>query len=192
MIQKGNIKLSESIRIATEDLNIGQISHFNEMTNKEHNQFMKTYKMASSFVALIFLHYLILLCLSLELLFLFCFYVPLHQDLFLRKLVLFHLNLFLELLINLILGPFSFFLETLLSIYTILPNPSYLILLVTFQLKSNITLFGNLSCRLNPSLLIWTSHRCLCVDVLMRVNVAKLVLWHPHVSFLAKPLFYRC
>ena len=41
-----------------------------------------------------------------------------------------------------------------LSIYTIFPSGSYLILLVTFQLNSNITLFANLSYRFNPSLLM--------------------------------------
>ena len=41
-----------------------------------------------------------------------------------------------------------------LSIYTVLPNRSYLILLVTFQLNSNITLFVNMSFRFNPSLLM--------------------------------------
>ena len=49
LIQKGNIKLSESIITATEDRNIGQNTHFNKMSNKKHNQFIKTYKMAASF-----------------------------------------------------------------------------------------------------------------------------------------------
>ena len=47
LIQKGNIKLSESIITATEDRNIGQNTHFNKMSNKKHNQ--KTYKMAASY-----------------------------------------------------------------------------------------------------------------------------------------------
>ena len=38
LIQKGNIKLSESIITATEDRNIGQNTHFNKMSNKKHNQ----------------------------------------------------------------------------------------------------------------------------------------------------------
>ena len=54
-----------------------------------------------------------------------------------------------------------------LSIYTILPNRSYLILHVTFQLNSNITLFVNLSFCFNPSLLMCIWHQCLCVNVLM-------------------------
>ena len=49
LIQKGNIKLSESIIKTTEDSDIGQNILFNEMTNKNHNQFMKTCKMAVSF-----------------------------------------------------------------------------------------------------------------------------------------------
>ena len=49
LIQKGNIKLSESIITATEDRNIGQNTHFNKMSNKKHNQFIKTYKIAASF-----------------------------------------------------------------------------------------------------------------------------------------------
>ena len=56
---------------------------------------------------------------------------------------------------KLFLGPLAFVLETfLLSIYTILPNHLSLILLVTFQLNSNITLFVILSCPLNPLLLM--------------------------------------
>ena len=46
LIQKGNIKLSESIITDTED---SQNTLFNEMTNKKHHQFMKTYKMVVSF-----------------------------------------------------------------------------------------------------------------------------------------------
>ena len=34
---------------ATEDRNIGQNTHFKNMSNKKHNQFIKTYKMAASF-----------------------------------------------------------------------------------------------------------------------------------------------
>ena len=49
LIQKGNIKLSESVITATEDRNIGQNTHLNKMSNKKHNQFIKTYKMAASF-----------------------------------------------------------------------------------------------------------------------------------------------
>ena len=49
LIQKGNIKLSESIITATKDRNIGQNTHLNKMSNKKHNQFIKTYKMAASF-----------------------------------------------------------------------------------------------------------------------------------------------
>ena len=49
LIQKGNMKLSESIMTATEDANIGENTLFNEMANKKHNQFMKTYTMGVSF-----------------------------------------------------------------------------------------------------------------------------------------------
>ena len=49
LIQKGNIKLLESIITAAEDRNIGQNTHFNKMPNKKHNQFIKTYKMTASF-----------------------------------------------------------------------------------------------------------------------------------------------
>ena len=51
LIQKGNIKLSESVIKATEDSDIGQNILFNEMTNKKHKQFMKNVKckMAVSF-----------------------------------------------------------------------------------------------------------------------------------------------
>ena len=70
--------------------------------------------------------------------------------------------------LNLLLGLVAFVLETLLlSIYIILPNRSYLIFLVTFQLNSKITLFVNLSYRLNPSLLMGISHSRLCVNMLM-------------------------
>ena len=49
LIGKGNIKLSESIITSTEDRNIGQNTHFNKMSNKKYNQFIKTYKTAVSF-----------------------------------------------------------------------------------------------------------------------------------------------
>ena len=49
LIQQGKIKLSESIITATEHTNIGQNIHFNKMYNKKHNQFIKTYKMGVSF-----------------------------------------------------------------------------------------------------------------------------------------------
>ena len=49
LIPKGNIKVSESIIKAAEDRNIGQNNHFNKMSNKKHNQFIKTYKMTASF-----------------------------------------------------------------------------------------------------------------------------------------------
>ena len=49
LIQKENIKLSESIITATENANIGQSTHINELANKKHNQFLKTYKMAETF-----------------------------------------------------------------------------------------------------------------------------------------------
>ena len=49
LIQKGNVKLLEPIITATEDRNIGQNTHFNKMSSKKYNQFIKTYKMAASF-----------------------------------------------------------------------------------------------------------------------------------------------
>ena len=49
LIQKGNIKLSGSIIKTTEDENVGQNTHYNEMKNDKHNQFTKTYKMTVSF-----------------------------------------------------------------------------------------------------------------------------------------------
>ena len=70
---KKGIKLSESIIPATEDPNIGQNTHFNEMASKKHkknNQFMKTYKFKSHWFSLI------LLSLSLFLLFPLRFHLP--------------------------------------------------------------------------------------------------------------------
>ena len=102
------------------------------------------------------------------------------------KLRLFHLNLLLNVVVNLFLVLLAFVLETLLlSIYTILPNRSYLILFLTFQLNVNVTLFAYLSYRLKPSLNVNIAP----VSVCQRVNVVRSVLCHPHVSFLAKPLF---
>ena len=118
------------------------------------SQFIKSYKMAASFKLdqADFLP-LLTLSLSLFLMFPFLFHLQLHQGLFPINLGLFHLSLLLKLVIKLFLGPLGFSPETLLlRIYTILPNRSHLILLVTFQLNSNITLFVELSCRLNPLL----------------------------------------
>ena len=76
-----------------------------------------------------------------------------------------------------------YFLETLLlSIYKILPNRSYLILLVTFQLNWNIILFVNLSCRFEQ---VAVNVSFAPVSVFQRINVARLVFCHPHLSFLA-------
>ena len=49
MIQKENIKLSESIITAKEDENIGENTHYCKMTNRKHNKFRKTYEMTVSF-----------------------------------------------------------------------------------------------------------------------------------------------
>ena len=158
LIQKGNIKPSESVITATEDTNIGQNTHLNKMSIKKHNQFIKTYKMAVSF--------------KLD----HADFPPLFNSTvsepvssvssslscttasrsFSNKVTaISFLSLVLKLVIYLFLGPLAFILETLfLSIYTILPNRLHLILLLTFQLNSNITLFLNLSCRLNPLLLM--------------------------------------
>ena len=158
LIQKGNIKLSESVITATEDANIDQNTHLNKMSIKKHNQFIKTYKMAVSF--------------KLD----HADFPPLFNSTvsepvssvssslscttasrsFSNKVTaISFFSLVLKLVIYLFLGPLAFILETLLlSIYTILPNRLHLILLLTFQLNSNITLFLNLSCRLNPLLLM--------------------------------------
>ena len=80
----------------------------------------------------------------------------------------FYLNLFLSLFINLFLGLLGFFVETLLQRFcTILHNCWCLILLATFQLNSDTPLFVNLSCRLNPSLLVRISHPCMQVNMFM-------------------------
>ena len=49
LIQKRNIKLSESIITAKEDRHIGQNTYFNKMSNKKHKQFTKTYKITAYF-----------------------------------------------------------------------------------------------------------------------------------------------
>ena len=112
------------------------------------------------------------------------FHILLHQGLFSIKFVLFHLHLLLKLVINLLrsvtrFSPGNF----ALSIYTILSKRLYLILLVMFQLNSNITLFVNLSYRFSPSLLMWISHPSVC----QHVNVIRSVFCHLHFPFLAKP-----
>ena len=105
-------------------------------------------------------------CAVLFLLFPLGFQLLLHQGLFSSNVSALSFDLLLKL--NLLLGLVAFVLETLLlSIYIILPNRSYLIFLVTFQLNSKITLFVNLSYRLNPSLLMGISHSRLCVNMLM-------------------------
>ena len=70
---------------------------------------MKTYKMAGSYK----LNNADFNIITLFLLFPLRFHVLLHVGLFWIKLV-FYLNIFLKLLINLFLGPLAFFLETLL------------------------------------------------------------------------------
>ena len=49
LIQKGHTKLSESIITSKEERNIDQNTHFNKTSNKKYKQFIKTYKMATSF-----------------------------------------------------------------------------------------------------------------------------------------------
>ena len=100
--------------------------------------------------------------------------------------MLFPLHLLLKLVINLLpsatrFSPGNFS----LSIYTILSKSLYLILLVMFQLNSDIILFVNLSYRFNPSLLIWISHPSVCQGV----NVIRSVFCHLHVPFLVKLFF---
>ena len=127
------------------------------MRNKKDKKSIKTYKMTMSFK----LNHadsppLLNSTVSKLLLFLspLRFHVLLHQGLCLINFALFSLNLLLKLVINLFLGSLVFILEALLlNICTILPNCSYLILLVMFQIDLNIRLFVNLSCRLNASLL---------------------------------------
>ena len=82
---------------------------------------------------MMFLHYLILLSLRLFLLFPLCFHVLLNQGLFPNKLVLFHLNLSLKLVINLFLVTLTFVLETLAP--THLHNPSQSLV---FDLARNV------------------------------------------------------
>ena len=87
------------------------------MKNKKQNHSMKTYKMAVPFK----LNHADIPPL---------FHILLHESLFPIKLVFFRLNFLLKLVMNLFLGPLAFVMETLLlSIFTILPNRSYLILL---------------------------------------------------------------
>ena len=106
LIQKGNIKLLESIITAAEDRNIGQNTHFNKMSNKKHKQFIKTYKMAAFFKLnhADFPPLLKSTVSSLFLMFLLRFHLQLHQGLFPTELGLFHSTLSLKLVINLFLG----------------------------------------------------------------------------------------
>ena len=143
---------------ATEDTNIGQNTHFNKISNKKHNQFIKTYKMAVSFKLNhadfpTLLNSTVSKPVSSVSSSLSC--TTASRSFSNKVTAISFLSLVLKLVINLFLGPLAFILETLfLSIYTILPNRLHLILLLTFQLNSNITLFLNLSCRLNPLLLM--------------------------------------
>ena len=108
--KKRNIMVSESIITVTEDANSGKNIHFNKMTNKKHNQLMKTYQMAVS-IKLKYAAFPPLLNCTVADLFLLVpprFHVLLHQGLFSKKLMLFHLNLLLKLVINLFLGPLVF------------------------------------------------------------------------------------
>ena len=127
------------------------------MRNKKDKKSMKTYKMTVS-IQLNHADSPPLLNSTVSKLLLFLspprLHVLLHQCLCLINFALFSLNLLLKLVINLFLGSLVFILEALLlNICTILPNCSYLILLVMFQIDLNIRLFVNLSCRLNASLL---------------------------------------
>ena len=157
LIQKGNIKLSESIITATEYPNIGQNTFFNKMTNKKHNEFMKTYKMAVFFK----LNHADFPPLpnSTDSKFVSSASSSLSCTTVSRSFSNKVSALSFKSLTNASNKSFPrtthFCSEILLiSIYTILPNRSYLILLVTFQLNSKITLFVDLSCRLNASLLM--------------------------------------
>ena len=108
--KKRNIMVSESIITVTEDANSGKNTHFNKMANKKYNQLMKTYKMAVS-IKLKYAAFPPLLNCTVAGLFLLVpprFHVLLHQGLFSKKLMLFHLNLLLKLVINLFLGPLVF------------------------------------------------------------------------------------
>ena len=105
-----------------------------------------------------FLHYLILLSVSL-------FQVssllssPTTLRSFSDKVRALSFTLLLKLVINLPPSAIHFSPGNLaMSIYTILSKRLYLILLVMFQLISNIKLFANLSHRFNHSLLMWISH----------------------------------
>ena len=122
------------------------------MSNKKHNQFIKTYKMAASFK----LNHADFPPLLNSTVSKPVSYVSSSLSFttvsrsFSNKVRAISFKSLTKLILNLFLGPLAFFLETLLlSIYTILPNRSNLMLLVTFQLNSNITLFVKLSCHLN-------------------------------------------
>lgn len=118
---------------------------------------------------LIFLHYLILMSPSLFLLFPLCFHLLLHQGFLLAKLVLFNLNLFLMLLINLYLRLLTFFLQTLLLIiYKILHNHCSIFLK---KLKRNficksVMLFQYIATGVVSQTLVYHCKLCSCCECL--------------------------
>ena len=116
-----------------------------------------------------------------------CFHVLLDQGVFQIEFALIHLHLLLKSVINLPHSNATRFSPGIfaLSIYIILFTCLYLILLVMFQINSNITLFVDMPRRFNPSLLMWNLHPSVC----QRVNRIRLVFWHLHVLFFTKPLF---
>ena len=161
LIQKANIKLSESIRTARqkywskEDRNIGQNTHFNKMLNKKHNQFIKTYKRAASF-KLNHADFPPLLNSTVSKL---VSYVPSSLSTASRSFYNIVRAISFKSLTKASNKPFPRATRFcpgnfVPKHFLIHPNRSHLILLVTFQLNSNITLIVNLSCRLNPLLLM--------------------------------------
>ena len=157
LIQIESIKLSQWIKTATEDVNIGQNTPFNEMTNKKHNQFTKTYKMAVSFKLnhtdfTPLLNSTVSKPVSSVSFSLSC---TTASRFFSNKVSALSFKSRTKASNKSFPGatrfcPGNFALKHLQDP----SNRSYLILLITFQLNSNIKLFVNLLCRLNSLLLI--------------------------------------
>ena len=165
--------LSEPIITNTEDANVGQNSHSNEITINKYNLFMKTYKIVVSFKLNNDFSPLInstvskpistlsaqLPCTTASRSFLdkvsvlsFKYLPKGTNKTFPRAIPFFSGNFVLKQL-------------------TILSNHLYLTLLITLQLNSNITLYVNLSCHLNTQLLMTISHLCPCVIKLMYLDL---------------------
>ena len=134
---------------------------------------------------LILLHYLTLLSLSLFLMLPLRFHLQLHQVLFPIKLGLFHLSLLLKLVIN--LTSTHFCPGNFAPKY--LHNPSQSL---AFDLARNVPtkLKHYVICKAVTSFEpVALNVNFAPVSVCQRVNVVRSVFCHPHISFLAKPLF---